>query len=232
MFSSVFPQSFYTLPYSVFHKMTFQKPEPKAKSFTCPHCGVLAMQCWSDLMTNFDRERMSGWTIQKNMAVGMCDHCSKITIWLGKEMLFPGRPSVPSPNDDLNSDIKKDYTEAAEIVEKSPKAATALLRLAIQKLCKQLGESGENINQDMGELVKKGLPVKIKEALDVVRVIGNESVHPGEINLNDNKDVAHKLFELVNIIAQDRITQPKEVSKLYNSLPQDKLDGINNRDKK
>ena len=65
------------------------------------------MQGWSDLMTNFDRERTSGWTIQENMAVGMCDHCSKITIWLGKEMLFPSRPSVPIPNVDLNSDIKK-----------------------------------------------------------------------------------------------------------------------------
>ena len=105
--------------------------------------------------------------------------------------------------------------------------------MAIEKLCKQqLGEKGKDLDECIGSLVKKGLPVKIKEALDVVRVIGNESVHPGEINLNDNKDVAHKLFELVNIIAQDRITQPKEVSKLYNSLPQDKLDGINNRDKK
>src|SRR3989344_9104794 len=210
--------------------MAFQKPEPKANSFTCPHCGVHAMQNWSDLMTQFDGR--GGWVRQKDMLVGLCDHCSKITLWLKKEMLFPSRPSVPIPNGDLDSEIKKDYNEVAEIVEKSPKAAAALLRLAIQKLCKQLGESGENINQDMGELVKKGLPVKIKEALDVVRVIGNESVHPGEINLNDNKDVAHKLFELVNIIAQDRITQPKEVSKLYNSLPQDKLDGINNRDKK
>ena len=161
--------------------MTFKKPEPKAKSFTCPYCEVLSMQGLSDLMTNFDRERTSGWTIQENMAVGMCDHCSKITIWLGKEMLFPSRPSVPIPNVDLNSDIKKDYNEAAEIVEKSPKAAAALLRLAIQKLCQQLGESGENLNDDIGELVKKGLSSKIQKSLDIVRVIGNESVHPDRL---------------------------------------------------
>ncbi len=213
--------------------MIFQKPEPKAKSFTCPYCGVLAMQGWSDLMTNFDRERTSGWMIQENMSVGMCDHCSKITIWLGKEMLFPSKPSVPIPNDDLTLDIKKDYNEAANIVEKSPRSAAALLRLAIEKLCKQqLEEKGKDLDECIGNLVKKGLPIKIKEALDIVRVIGNESVHPGKINLNDNKDVAYKLFELVNIIAQDRITQPKEVSKLFNSLPQGKLDGINKRDKK
>ena len=31
--------------------MTFKKPEPKIRSFTCPHCGILAKQNWSDLMT-------------------------------------------------------------------------------------------------------------------------------------------------------------------------------------
>ena len=209
--------------------MTFKKPEPNTKSFTCPHCGVLAMQNWSQLMTQFDGR--GGWISQKNMSVGLCDHCSKITIWLGKEMLFPNRPSVPISNDDLNPDIKKDYNEAAEIVEKSPKAAAALLRLAIQKLCQQLGESGENINNDIGELVKKGLPPQIQKALDIVRVIGNESVHPGQINLEDNKETAYKLFELINIIAHTMITQPKEIDNIYNTLPKEKLDGITERDK-
>ena len=208
--------------------MNFKKPEPNVKSFTCPHCGVLAMQNWSNLMTNFDGR--GGWTSQKNMAVGLCDHCSKITLWLGKGMLFPSKPIVPIPNDDLSSDIKKDYNEAAEIVEKSPKAAAALLRLAIQKLCQQLGENGENINNDIGELVKKGMPVKIQKSLDIVRVIGNESVHPGQINLDDNKETAYKLFDLINLISNTMITQPKEIDNLYDTLPKEKLDGIAKRD--
>ena len=209
--------------------MAFQKPEPKANSFTCPHCGVHAMQNWSDLMTQFDGR--GGWVRQKDMLVGLCDHCSKITLWLKKEMLFPSRPSVPIPNGDLDSEIKKDYNEVAEIVEKSPKAAAALLRLAIQKLCKQLGENGENLNNDIGKLVKKGLPQKIQKSLDIVRVIGNESVHPGQINLEDNKETAYKLFDLINLIANTMITQPKEIDNLYDTLPKEKLEGITERDK-
>jgi len=211
--------------------MQFKKTESKAKSFTCPHCGVFAMQVWSEFMTNFDRMHTSGWELQRNMDVGKCDHCSKITIWLEKEMIYPNKPNLPNPNEDLNQDIKEDYYEAAEIVEKSPRAASALLRLTIEKLCKQqLEEKGKDLDECIGNLVNKGLPVQIKEALDIVRVIGNESVHPGEINLDDNKDVAYKLFELVNIIAQDRITQPKEISKLHSSLPTKKLEGISKRD--
>jgi len=68
--------------------------------------------------------------------------------------------------------------------------------------------------------------------LDIVRVIGNESVHPGEINLNDDKDIAYNLFELVNIIAQTMLTQPKETSKLYSSLPKKRLEAISKRDSK
>lgn len=182
-------------------------------------------------MTNFDREHTSGWELQRNMDVGKCDHCSKITIWLDDKMIYPSKPNVPIPNEDLDSEIKKDYNEAAEIVEKSPKAAVALLRLAIQKLCKQLGESGENINNDIGELVKKGLPQKIQKSLDIVRVIGNESVHPGQINLDDNKETAYKLFDLINLIANAMITQPKEIDNLYGTLPEEKLKGITERDK-
>ena len=209
--------------------MTFQKPKPKANSFSCPHCGVHSMQNWSDLMTQFDGR--GGWIRQKDMIVGLCDHCSKITIWLKEEMLFPSKPSVPTPNEDLNEDITKDYNEAAEIVEKSPKSAAALLRLAIQKLCTQLGEEGKNLNDDIGELVKKGLPAKIQKSLDIVRVIGNESVHPGQINLNDNKETAYKLFDLINLIANAMITQPKEIDNLYDTLPKEKLKGITERDK-
>ena len=98
-------------------------------------------------------------------------------------------------------------------------------------MCKQLGENGENLNNDIGKLVKKGLPQKIQKSLDIVRVIGNESVHPGQINLEDNKETAYKLFDLINLIANTMITQPKEIDNLYDTLPKEKLEGITERDK-
>jgi Domain of unknown function (DUF4145) len=82
--------------------------------------------------------------------------------------------------------------------------------LAVQKLCAVLGESGKNINDDISSLVTKGLPVQIQEALDIVRVIGNEAVHPGQIDLNDDPATAASLFELVNLIIEERISEPKK----------------------
>ena len=132
----------------------------------------------------------------------------------------------------MNEDIKIDFLEAMSILDLSPRGAAALLRLCIQKLCKQLGQSGENINDDIKNLVKSGLDTRVQKILDVVRVIGNESVHPGTIDLRDDRGTAQKLFELVNRIAYDTITHAREVGSLYESLPQSKRDAIEKRDSK
>jgi Domain of unknown function (DUF4145) len=105
-----------------------------------------------------------------------------------------------------------------------------LLRLAIQKLCAALGEKGNNINEDIASLVDKGLNPLVRKALDAVRVIGNEAVHPGELDLKDDRDTAIKLFELVNIIAEQMISIPKHVDEVYAKIPEEKKKAIDKRD--
>lgn len=53
------------------------------------------------------------------------------------------------------------------------------------------------------------------------------AVHPEELNLDDNKDIAIKVFGLVNLICEQMISHPKQVEALYNGLPEGKLKGIN-----
>ncbi len=78
--------------------------------------------------------------------------------------------------------------------------------------------------------MKKGLNPQIQKSLDIVRVVGNEAVHPGTIDLRDDVETATKLCNLINIIANAMITQPKEIDALYNTLPESKRDGIEKRD--
>ena len=102
--------------------------------------------------------------------------------------------TVALPNSDLHDDIKSDYLEASSVLADSPRAAAALLRLALQKLCKQLGEKGENINDDIKSLVAKGLNPLVQKSLDALRITGNNAVHPGEINLTEDPARVVKLF--------------------------------------
>lgn len=131
-------------------------------------------------------------------------------------MVYPaGSGNAPAPHPDLPADPKADYEEARAIVDRSPRGATALLRLAVQKLCAALGEPGENINTDVASLVKKGLPPGVQEELDSLRVICNNAVHPGVLDLRDDRDSAVALFGLLDFIVEQMITRPKELQAIY-----------------
>lgn len=161
-----------------------------------------------------------------------CYNCGEIAVWIHDRMVYPSKKIDIQPNADLPDNVRALFDEARTIVDESPKGAAALLRLSIQHLCINLGETGKNLDRDIASLVAKGLNPLVQKALDVVRVIGNESVHPGEIDLNDNKEVAVKLFGLVNLIAEQMITHPKHVEELYSELPESKLVGIEQRNAK
>jgi len=166
-----------------------------------------------------------------NSWVSVCFNCSEISIWVYDYLVFPNQKEGNQPNGDIPPDIKRDIEEARSILKQSPRGSAALLRLSIQKICIHLGEKGKNIDDDIASLVKKGLNPMVQQSLDVVRVIGNEAVHPGVIDLRDNRDIAERLFDLVNLIAEQMITHPNTVKHLYEKLPASKLKAIVNRDK-
>jgi hypothetical protein len=168
----------------------------------------------------------------ENINISKCYNCKDISIWVYDQIVYPSTKVEIQPNQDLPTHIVKLFEEAREIVGASPKGAAALLRLSIQHLCKELGESGKDINKDIASLVSKGLNPLVQKALDIVRVVGNEAVHPGEINLDDNRDTALQLFSVINLISDQMITHPKQVETMYSGLPEGKLLGIEQRNKK
>jgi hypothetical protein len=147
-----------------------------------------------------------------------------------EKMIVPSEAPVPPHHPDLPKDCLTDYDEARAIFAKSPRAAAALLRLCLQKLMPNLGEKGKNLNEDIGALVKKGLPVLVQKALDYCRVVGNNAVHPGEIDIQDTPEIAQELFKMINFIVEERIRRPREIEQLYQSLPEGAKEQITKRD--
>lgn len=212
--------------------------EPKylEKSFTCPYCDTLSSISWNsyDMLKYVNTYTLhnsgSGVTEADLLAISTCASCERYHIWNNGKMIFPRKSGVPMPEENMPESVKDIYLEAMEVYPFSKRASAALLRLAVQLLCKELGEKGKNINDDIGQLVSKGLSVQIQQALDSVRVIGNNAVHPGSIDLDEKSEVAETLFSLLNIIVEQLITQPKKINEIYSNLPQSALDGINKRD--
>lgn len=167
-----------------------------------------------------------------NLFLSECYNCNHFAVWVHDQLIHPTAMTGPEPNPDLPPEVLRDYEEAGRIVGESPRGSAALLRLAIQKLCISLGEKGKTIDDDIASLMKKGLTPMVQQALDAVRVIGNEAVHPGTLDLKDDPHTALRLFRLVNIIAEQMISNPKHVQDLYEKLPESKRKAIKERDGK
>jgi hypothetical protein len=232
--------------------MHYVAPAFYKKAFNCPHCNAHTQMHWFPCYIFLEGKGR----VDVHMHRVTCDVCEDHAYWLGERLtklnegmrphdfheynriaaeksfqVFPSISTAPMPNPDLPENCRDDYMEARDIFARSPRAAAALLRLVVQKLCKHFGEPGRDINQDIGRLVDKGLPRTLQQALDTVRVIGNEAVHPGELDLNDSPEAVAALFKLVNLIVEKMITEPKQIAELYQTIPEKKLQGIEQRDK-
>lgn len=210
--------------------MNYTAPNKDIRSFTCPHCNTLAQMEFSQHIFQSD-VRGSGMHIyhENVLAIAKCTNCGKKIIWADDKYIYPEIIAI-SASSDMPDSVKVLYDEAATIYNKSPRAACALLRLAVERLCNELGETG-SIDKMIGNLVKNGLPTIIQKALDAVRVIGNKAVHPGQIAFDvDDKSTAETLMKLLNIITERMISEPKEINGIFEALPQSAKDSIERRD--
>lgn len=232
--------------------MKYVSPSVQKTAFNCSHCSALAHQFWWSLYAQqnsnekplpspvgtstigpfiLGREKNAHRDAKLcNVFVSSCFNCKKLSIWIYGKLVYLLRGEVPPANQDLPDDIRRDYDEASSILDLSPRGSAALIRLAIQKLCIELGKSGKNLNDDIGALVKDGLDPHIQEALDIVRVIGNNAVHPGQIDQYDEREVAESLFCFLNLIANKMISERKEIDEAFAALPESKRKAIEERD--
>lgn len=214
-----------------------RSPKHRAPSFVCPHCLAFSQMTWADLRSDNTLTPFSTATCHscQKASLWKADENAVLTLLSGKEppapvMIDPSRVTAPLPHNDLPQECLADYKEAREIAGRSPRGAAALLRLVVQKLCVKLGQPGKNINEDIKSLVKAGLPVDAQQALDVLRVTGNNAVHPGEMDLEGNPELVAASFELINFIVDQQIAQKKRIANMFAALPDGAKAAIARRD--
>lgn len=215
--------------------MAFVAPRVLLQSFTCPHCRAITRHYWwgyaDTVNANHFSESQLNLPVPPTAPIKLCkcEYCDGICFWLVDDLVFPLTSSAPPANEHMPANVRADYDEASQVLPYSPRGSAALLRLAIQKLCVHLKQPGKNLNDDVAALVEQGLPPQVQQSLDVIRVIGNNAVHPGQIDVNDT-DTAVTLFPLVNIIVESLIEGPKKVQAIYDGLPEGSRKAIEKRD--
>jgi hypothetical protein len=208
---------------------------PLERAFNCPYCGTLAGQSWARLHVSEPKQPVFAASQKDNppqLLVGACHACSLSTLWIGNDLVYPRQTAFEPPSEDLPDSVRADYVEAGEIAQRSPRGACALLRLCVEKLLDAAEASGDTISQKIGALVQKGLPEPIQRVLDSSRVIGANAVHPGELNLKDDVEVAQAIASAINLIVGFMISFPKKAGELYKRLPDSAREHIEKRDRK
>ena len=222
-------------------KTAYYPPEYRKKEFNCAHCKVFAHQTW---ISNLRGELVNVMTLNSPnnpseelsppglFAASKCAHCNKWSIWIDKFLVYPAQITVEDPNDDMPDEVKKLYRESAQVLSISPRAAAALLRLGLQILLGAVGGDGKNINDDIKKIVALGVEPETQRALDILRVFGNSGAHPGEIKLDEDPDLVHKMYGLMNYVTDRLITQKNQINELFEGLPEGIKDQIESRDSK
>jgi Domain of unknown function (DUF4145) len=124
----------------------------------------------------------------------------------------------PEPKLDAPPNVRREYEEASQTLEASPRGAAALLRLAIEKLCKELGVSGESLKDDIAFFVREDVDARVQKVLDAARIIESNAVRPGQIGLGDDPATAETLSGLVNLICEKMIMEPRHLQAVYTKL--------------
>lgn len=193
----------------------------KKDVFTCLYCNGNNQHIW-DVKDIYEDKILPYESNEDNnkIAICYCVICNEISFWYNKKLIYPLRSNLPKANEDMPIKIKELYNEAKDVYSISKKSSAALLRLALQYLCIELGEKGKNINDDIASLVSKGLPIQVQQVLDILRVTGNNAVHPGQLDLDEKPELVSVMFEYINIIVDKFYTEPRKITESYEKLPE------------
>ncbi|WP_170412834.1 DUF4145 domain-containing protein [Ruegeria arenilitoris] len=161
-----------------------------------------------------------------NLSCSTCDSCGEIAIWMNSRMVFPTSGPAGVASEDMPQRVKELFDEAGAVFTTSPRASAALLRLALQHLLIELGGTGKDINSDINSLIDNGLDDDTAKTMHALRIIGNESVHPGVISVDDEPYIAEGLFDLLNQVVDQLISRPKRRKELWDKLPASKREHV------
>lgn len=211
---------------------SYVPPQLNEDGFNCPHCEAYAQQHWQDITWSYRGQH--GYSNPYDAQINRCERCKEYGFWIDSQLIYPKESPAPLPSEDMPEEVERHFREARKVVSDSPRAAAAILRLAMETLAEDLtGKENQSLYQNIGELLDEGrIDERMQQALDSVRVFGNDYVHAGEITEEDDAETALRLFDLVNVIVEITISRDRLIDESYSSIPENKLEGIQQRDDK
>jgi hypothetical protein len=150
--------------------------------------------------------------------VSSCHNCGNISIWLRDKLIHPKVLYGPPASQYMPEAVASFYNEARSVYDSSKIGTIALLRLAIETLCKILltdSTSSDMLGTLIARMKKENkVPENILRLLDGYRAMGNSGVHAGYYYAEDIGIDPDRLFNTINRIV-DKTIGELEDDKLF-----------------
>jgi hypothetical protein len=156
----------------------------------CPYCGIGFKPSWSTAKEVAGEESRLLSLLWAN-----CSECERLVIhgqWsakvtadrsvnLGDQFrIYPADASARRLAPEVTGEFAQDFTEAASVLNLSPKASAALSRRLLQHVIREkAGIKKANLDKEIDALIDSNqLPTDLAHDLDMIRHLGNFAAHP------------------------------------------------------
>ena len=136
-----------------------------------------------------------------NLHVSGCPSCNGFALWVGGRLVFPYNVER------TRHLVEQDFEDAAAILNQSPRGATALMRVCIQKFVPLLKQDGHYLNDYISSLVRKALELEIRQSMEVLQVLRNDPGQPSNLETQEDKEMALRFVDSLKAILERRMLQ-------------------------
>ena len=152
----------------------------------------------------YQKHSQSVKAMMANLHVSGCHSCNGFALWVGNRLVFPY--NVEKTPDLIQGDLE----EAAAILNQSPRGATALMRVCIQKLVPLLQQDGNYLNDYISSLVREALEVELQQSMEVLQVLRNDPGQPSNLDTKENKEMALRFVDSLKATLERRMLKNRD----------------------
>ncbi len=195
-------------------KAIYEPPKYNEKTFTCPFCHRTSMHRFQRVNSPFTKEHIC------NVSQLLYDKCNgHMLLDIEGNNIYLKISTAPAVGEEFSANIQEIIEEARLVFDASPRAALALLRVALEHICTDKGFKNGYLKGRLENLIKdKQLSQEIIDDLTLIKALGDDSVHAIPIIEGDTKELATLAFNLVANIGDTLYTQPNRRKSLLAQL--------------
>ena len=150
----------------------------------------------------------------EHVCLWRCPGCGRLCLEVDGRIAYPMGSSV-EPNQHMPADAQAVFREAQRIINASPRAACAMLRVCVERMVNAKMPKGKSLAEKTEAL---NLPVNMRKLANACRLVGNDAVHSNVIDFSVGSEeataVSEALTRFSNRLADELFGMQEEADAL------------------